>query len=189
MKTRTIGAGLVITGLMGLLSSPGAGQPPAAKDAPAVTHAVAVLHPTKGNDVKGIVRFTEKAGVVEISGEILGLSPGPHGFHVHEYGDTTAVDGASAGGHFNPSGRPHAGPDADERHVGDLGNITADKDGTAKFRMTDRIIRLNGPHSIIGRGLVVHAKADDLKSQPSGDAGGRVATGVIGVAKPEGQPK
>ena len=116
--------------------------------------------------------------------KIVGLAPGNHGFHVHEFGDCTAADGSSAGGHFNPTNQPHAGPDADARHVGDMGNIEADASGAAKLDYLDHSMSLaNDDRSIIGRSVVVHAKADDFKSQPAGDSGARVACGVIGRAK------
>lgn len=149
----------------------------------AVTRAVCVLHPTAKSSVRGIVVFTQKKGYVEVKGKVVGLTPGKHGFHVHEFGDCSAHDGSSAGGHFDPDGKKHGGPKDTERHVGDLGNIDANADGIAEFTRQDKMIALNGGHSIIGRSVIVHAKADDLKSQPSGDAGGRVACGVIGVAK------
>ncbi len=145
--------------------------------------AVCVLTPTKGSMVQGVIAFTQKGDAIEIAGEVTGLTPGKHGFHVHEFGDLNSPDGTATGGHFNPDKEKHGGPHDKERHVGDLGNIEAGPDGKATVHMTDKLIRLHGPHSIIGRGLIVHAKADDLKSQPTGDAGGRVAHGVIGVAK------
>lgn len=150
-----------------------------------MTRAVAVLHPTEGNTAEGIITFTNEDGKVRVKGEVKGLSPGKHGFHVHQFGDCSAADGTSAGGHFNPGGMPHAGPHAEKRHVGDLGNIEAGEDGVAKVDMLDEELAFDGKNSILGRGLIVHAKADDLKSQPTGEAGGRVACGVIGVAKSE----
>ena len=148
--------------------------------------AVAVLHPTDGNKVSGTVTFTEVADGVQVHAEIAGLAPGNHGFHVHEFGDCTAADDSSAGGHFNPTNQPHAGPDVDARHVGDMGNIEADASGAAKLDYLDHSMSLaNDDRSIIGRSVVVHAKADDLKSQPAGDSGARVACGVIGRAKSE----
>jgi Cu-Zn family superoxide dismutase len=149
---------------------------------PLPTRAVAVLHPSKGQDVHGTVTLNQAGDAVEIIGEIRGLTPGKHGFHIHEFGDLRSDDGTSAGGHFNPEGHPHGGPDDAKRHAGDLGNITADESGTATFRMKVAELQV---HFVLGRSLVVHAKADDLKSQPSGDAGGRVAVGVIGVAGPD----
>ena len=143
--------------------------------------AIAVLHPTKGNDkVQGWVKFTKTGSGVEITAEVKGLTPGKHGFHIHEFGDLTSADGTSAGGHYNPTGEQHGAPDDEHRHVGDLGNIEANDNGTGTYRYTDERMDL---HTIFGRSVVVHAGEDDLKSQPSGDAGGRVAVGVIGVAQ------
>jgi superoxide dismutase, Cu-Zn family len=148
-----------------------------------VGKAIAVLAPTAGNKVKGIVTFTKVADGVKVEGEISGLTPGKHGFHVHEFGDISSQDGKSAGGHFNPAGEKHGAPDAEHRHAGDFGNIEAGSDGTAKVSFVDKQIDFEGAKSILGRGLVVHAKADDLQSQPAGEAGDRVAVAVIGVAK------
>ncbi len=151
-------------------------------DAP-VTKAVAVLVPTAGNDVKGTITFQETDAGMKVTGKITGLTPGSHGFHVHQFGDTTSKDGKAAGGHFNPSNEEHGAPDAKMRHVGDLGNIEADKKGVATVDVTDKELKFKGKSSILGRGVVVHAGTDDLKSQPSGDAGARVAVAVIGVAE------
>jgi Cu-Zn family superoxide dismutase len=130
------------------------------------------------------VRFTRVAGGVRVVAEVEGLAPGGrHGFHVHEFGDCSAADGMGAGGHFDPTGEPHAGPDHPRRHVGDLGNLEAGPDGRARYDRIDRRLALGGPRSVVGRAVIVHAKADDLVSQPTGDAGGRVACGVIGVAR------
>ena len=146
--------------------------------------AVAVLHPTQGNNVSGTITFTEVADGVQVHAEVTGLTPGKHGFHVHEFGDCTTADASSAGAHFNPTKQPHAAPDATARHVGDMGNIEADASGTTKLDYLDHSMSLsNDDRSIIGRSVVVHAKADDLKSQPAGDSGARVACGVIGRAK------
>jgi Cu-Zn family superoxide dismutase len=148
--------------------------------------AVCVLIPTKDSKVSGIVTFTQKDGEVEVTGEITGLTPGKHGFHVHEFGDVSSADGMATGPHFDPDmTKHHGGPEdaAKERHGGDLGNIEADDSGKATIKMMDKVIQLHGPHSIIGRALIVHGKADDLKSQPAGDAGPRIAQGVIGMAK------
>ena len=146
--------------------------------------AIAVLHPTAGNNVKGTVTFTEEADGVQVHAEITGLTPGNHGFHIHEFGDCSAGDGSSAGGHFNPTDSRHAGPDDAERHVGDMGNVEADASGKATLDYLDHQISLtNDRQSVIGRSVVVHAKADDLKSQPAGDSGARIACGVIGRAK------
>ncbi len=147
--------------------------------------AVAVLHPTEGNDVSGTVTFTKVDGGIRIEAEVSGLSEGAHGFHIHQYGDCTAPDGTSAGGHFNPEDVEHAGPDDDPRHVGDLGNLEAGSDGTATYSRVDEHLAFSGEHSIIGRAVIVHQDEDDLESQPTGAAGPRMACGVIGIANPE----
>ncbi len=157
-------------------------QVPEEKSAP--LKAIAVLHSTQGNNITGTVTFTEVADGVQVQAEITGLSPGEHGFHVHEFGDCSAADASSAGAHFNSTSQPHGAPDAAARHVGDMGNVEADASGAAKLTYLDHNISLaNDQRSIIGRSVVVHAKADDLKSQPAGDSGARVACGVIGRAK------
>ena len=145
--------------------------------------AVAVLHPTKESEVSGKVDFIKTPQGVRIVAEIQGLTPGnKHGFHIHEFGDCTAEDAASAGDHYNPADQPHGGPTDQRRHAGDFGNIEADADGNAHFEMVDAVITLEGPHTIIGRAVVVHAEEDDLTTQPSGKAGDRLACGVIGIA-------
>ncbi len=146
--------------------------------------AIAVLHPTTGNNVSGTVTFTAAGDSIKVVANITGLTPGKHGFHIHEFGDCSSPDGKAAGGHFNPTNHQHGAPDASERHEGDLGNIEADASGNAHLDITDKILKLTGAESIIGHSVIVHEKADDLKSQPTGDAGGRVACGVIGIAKP-----
>jgi Cu-Zn family superoxide dismutase len=151
--------------------------------APKIAAAVAVLTPTKGNEVHGTVRFTKVEGGVRIVADVTGLTPGLHGFHVHEFGDASSSDGSAAGGHFNPAHTAHGGPAAAERHAGDFGNLEADASGHATLDRVDAALELDGPQSIIGHGVIVHAAADDLKTQPTGNAGGRVACGVIGIAK------
>jgi Cu-Zn family superoxide dismutase len=147
--------------------------------------AIAVIHPVGDNKVGGTVTFTEEADGVRVHAELTGLSPGQHGFHVHEFGDCSAADLSSAGGHFNPNHKPHAGPDAADRHEGDMGNVQADASGKATLDYLDHALSLGyDDDSVIGRSVVVHAKPDDMKSQPAGDSGARIGCGVIGVAKP-----
>lgn len=142
--------------------------------------ATASLAPTKNNQVAGTVSFVQRGNTVTVEARVTGLSPGLHGFHIHEKGDCRAADASSAGGHFNPGGVPHAGPDSATRHAGDLGNITADANGTAVYKAQVTGISLGaGEDSIIGRAVIVHANADDLKTQPAGNAGPRLACGLI----------
>jgi Cu-Zn family superoxide dismutase len=149
-----------------------------------VTKAVAVLSSTKGNNVAGTVTFTKVEGGVKIVADVTGLKPGEHGFHIHEFGDCSAPDATSAGGHFNPLHSQHGAPDAAARHAGDFGNLVADDSGKAHYERVDTIMTLDGANSVLGHAVIVHEKADDLKTQPTGNAGARVACGVIGVAKP-----
>ncbi len=148
---------------------------------PAVTRAIAVLYPTKDNVVSGVVTFTKLTEGVKVSSNITGLTPGKHGFHIHEFGDCSSDDGTTAGGHFNPTQMPHGAPTDAQRHSGDFGNVTADSTGIALMEWIDPMITFDGPNSIIGRAVIVHAVEDDLKTQPTGAAGARVACGVIGV--------
>ncbi|XP_063705286.1 superoxide dismutase [Cu-Zn] [Culicoides brevitarsis] len=141
-------------------------------------------------DVKGTIFFEQDAAnsPVKVTGEITGLAAGEHGFHIHEFGDNT--NGCtSAGPHFNPHGKDHGAPGDAMRHVGDLGNVTADASGVAKVNITDSQISLSGEHSILGRTVVVHADVDDLGkgghelSKTTGNAGARLACGVVGICK------
>ncbi len=148
-----------------------------------IDQAVAVMHATDGNSVEGTVLFTQTEQGVRVEANISGLdADSMHGFHIHEYGDCRASDGTSAGGHFNPEEAEHGGPDDDMRHVGDLGNLQSDADGNATAEFVDPQLQLSGMTSILGRGVIIHAGEDDLVSQPTGDAGGRLSCGVIGVA-------
>ena len=159
--------------------------------------AVVVLGPlpTDKTDsgVRGLVTFSQIRGnnsVVVIKASITGLKPGPHGFHIHTLGDLSKGC-MSAGGHFNPIGAPHGGPNDnfENRHVGDLGNIIADENGKVDITLEDSFLSLRGEMSIIGRSVVVHADEDDLgkgtfpDSKTTGHAGARVACGVIGRAE------
>lgn len=145
--------------------------------------AVAVLHPTSGNKTHGTIRFIQTGTAVKVVADLNGLTPGQkHAMHVHQFGDCTAPDATSAGGHYNPEGHPHALPEADMRHAGDLGNVQADSQGKAHYELTVHNITIAGTQNpIIGRAVIVHAKPDD-GSQPVGNAGARIACGVIGVA-------
>jgi len=139
------------------------------------------LEPTKDSGVKGTATFTQKVDKVQLAADISGLKPNQeHGFHIHEKGDCSSGDGMSAGGHFNPLGKPHAHPSTPERHAGDMFALKADDYGNATLSIElDVITVAEGPTGIIGRGLIVHAQADDYNTQPTGNAGARVACGVI----------
>ena len=151
-----------------------------------ITELVSVLHPTVGNDANGVVRFFKVEEGVRVLAEVYDLAPNStHGFHIHEYGDCSAVDGTSAGGHFNPNNTQHGGPESDERHVGDLGNIQVDQNGYGQYDRIDTTISFEGVNNILGRGIIVHEGEDDFESQPTGAAGSRLSCGVIGVANQE----
>ena len=139
------------------------------------------LQPTKGNKAAGSVTFTQQGDKVRVVANVTGLTPGLHGFHIHEKGDCSAPDAMSAGGHFNPHGKPHGDAHAAERHAGDLGNLSADKDGNARADLAVDGLSLaaGAANSVVGRSVVVHANPDDLKSQPAGNSGPRVACGVV----------
>ena len=157
---------------------------------PDVLKAVAVLHSTGENEAHGLVTFTKVGEGMQIVVDVQGLTPGKHGFHIHQYGDCSAMDATSAGGHFNPNDKPHGGPESEEHHVGDLGNIEADENGSASLVKIyiDPSLSLNGTDTIIGRAVIIHSEEDDLTSQPTGNAGSRVACGVIGIAEPTVEP-
>ena len=142
--------------------------------------AEAVLKPTAGNAASGTVSFWKDGDAVVVTARVSGLTPGPHGFHIHEKGDCSAPDATSAGGHFNPQGKPHGHPDQADHHAGDMPQLVADASGNANLTATLKTVGIgSGPADIVGRGLVVHAAADDFKTQPTGNSGARVACGVI----------
>jgi Cu-Zn family superoxide dismutase len=141
--------------------------------------ASAGLEPTKGNKAIGEVNFEQMGGKVRVTAQVVRLPANREfGFHIHEVGDCSSGDGMSAKGHFNPYGKPHG--QGAERHAGDMPNLKSDAKGKAKLSVDLDIITLTrGPASIIGRGMIVHADADDYKTQPTGNAGARIACGVI----------
>lgn len=145
---------------------------------PVTRTAVATLAPTEGNSVTGQATFTETDAGVRVEARVEGLTPSLHGFHIHETGDCSAPDASSAGGHYAPQGSPHGAPDnpADQRHMGDLGNLEAGQDSIATYDRADSVLDFD---MILGKAVIVHGGEDDLTSQPSGAAGPRVACGVI----------
>lgn len=147
------------------------------------TQAICVLTPTEGNKAHGILTFTQDGDKLKIVADVEGLeADSKHAIHIHEFGDISAKDGTATGGHYNPEGHQHALPEKAERHAGDLGNLEANKEGKAHLEITVENASLTGKNAVLGRGVIVHAKADD-GGQPTGNAGARIANGVIGLAK------
>ena len=135
-----------------------------------------------GSNVVGDLRFTQKADGVQLDVELKGVDPeSTHGFHIHENGDCSSKDAKSAGGHFNPTDHKHGSPEGKMHHLGDLGNVTADKDGMVKksIMIKGASIEDGQEYSILDRAVILHAEADDYKSQPSGNSGSRIACAVI----------
>jgi Cu-Zn family superoxide dismutase len=143
--------------------------------------AVAELRPTKGHAASGTATFIQVGDKVRVHAMVSGLNPGlEHGLHVHEVGDCGSGDGMSTKGHFNPYGKPHAHFSTSERHAGDLPALKADAGGRAEITVElDVITVAAGPSSVVGRGLIVHAQPDDYRTQPTGNAGARIACAVI----------
>jgi Cu-Zn family superoxide dismutase len=141
----------------------------------------AQLAPTQGNTAIGSVKFVSQGGKVIVSGEVSGLRPNAvHGFHIHETGDCSSGDGMSTGGHFNPEGKPHGAADADAHHAGDLPSLKADARGVATFSFESTSLKVGaGMTDVVGHGLIVHRDPDDFTTQPTGNAGARIACGVI----------
>ena len=144
--------------------------------------ASATIEPRSGSKVTGKATFTEiPSGAVRVQVTVENAAPGTHGLHVHEKGDCSAADGASAGPHFNVvASNPHAAPTDKARHNGDFGNIEVGQDGKGHLELTTDMLTVKpGPNSVVGRSVIFHEKADDLKTQPSGNAGGRFGCGVV----------
>jgi Cu-Zn family superoxide dismutase len=147
-----------------------------------VSKATATLEPKSGSKVTGTITFTKTGDQTRMVADVENLTPGKHGFHIHEKGDCSAADAASAGGHFNPTHQHHGGPSGTERHAGDLGNIEADASGKAHVEWTGKL-SFSGDDSIIRKSVVVHEKQDDLKTDPAGNSGARIACGEIHAAQ------
>ena len=137
--------------------------------------------------VKGTIKFTQESGQPTIiTGEITGLEPGEHGFHIHEFGDLSGGCD-TAGAHYNPDEVEHG--DVEEGHVGDLGNVTADENGVATLNISAPRVDLSGDRSVVGRSIIIHSDKDDLglggdaESIKTGNAGDRLACGVITLSQ------
>jgi len=145
--------------------------------------AMATLQPSSGQTAKGMAHLTDAGeGNVDVQIDLTGVPPGTHGFHIHEKGDC-GNNGQNAGGHFNPTGMVHGAPDAVSHHAGDFGNVTADANGEVHTRFTTHSVSLKSGETTypVGKAVVLHEKADDLASQPAGNAGARIACGVLGT--------
>ena len=168
-----------VTGPVAVAPTPMASEP----EAPPSVRAEAELKAVNGSSTLGTVTFEQLGSKVSVIGHFTGLTPGLHGFYVHQNGDCGGKLASNAGAHFNPGKLRHGPIGASVRHVGDFGNLTVDKDGNATFEMTtDSLTLPPGPDSVVGRAIVIHARKDDGKTQPSGSAGPAVACGVIGTS-------
>ena len=156
-------------------------EPAVVKEAFAHVHSAGNI--VEKEKITGIVTFVQAADGVKVVAKIEGLSPGKHGFHIHEKADVSSPDLKSAGPHFNPGGHKHGGPDSAEHHAGDLGNLTADEKGHAELEETFKGLTIDGPAGVVGHSVIIHQKEDDLKSDPSGESGARIAGGVIEAGK------
>lgn len=150
-----------------------------------VPRAIAVMLPTEGNQVHGRIMFEQTPGGVVVTAMVSGLNPNQkHGFHIHEFGDISDPAGQATGDPYDPEGHDHVLPNGDHvGHAGDLGNLHADAEGNATYTKTFGSLTIAGTKNpVLGRGVIIHAKPDD-GGQPTGNAGARIAQGVIGVAR------
>ena len=162
---KTVGLTLIVSALLAACAS--------SPSAPSVS---ANMAGRSGATVSGTVAFSDVAGGVRVTAQVAGLTPGEHGFHIHEVGDCSAPDASSAKGHFNPAGKTHGHHGHDERHGGDMPNLLANAQGEARLTADLKGVSVS---QISGRSVVIHADPDDYKSQPAGNSGKRVACGVI----------
>lgn len=145
-----------------------------------VKTAVAMLQGAPGSEIHGTVTFIQQGDEVRIVADVTGATPGAHGIHLHEHGDCGGEGFANAGGHFNPSGAPHACPPTEPRHAGDFGNVDIGNDGKGHLELTTKDLTVGpGPSSVIGRSVILHEGPDDCSSQPAGNSGARLACGVV----------
>lgn len=153
-----------------------------------IKQAYALIVSAPGSEVKGKITFTEIGEGVRVIADLEGLTPGSHGFHIHEFGRCEG-DFTSAGDHFNPEKHSHGSPESENRHAGDLGNIEANEQGIAHYDQINTMLELEGANSIIGKSVIVHADKDDFVTQPSGNSGGRIGCGIIEAVETPSVPK
>ena len=155
-------------------------EPEVVEEVAAAATAVAILQPRADSEVSGTVTFTESPDGVKVVADIARIAPGMHGLHLHELGDCSAEDFKSTGGHFNPTDAPHGAPTDEMRHAGDFGNIEIGEDGAGRLELTTTMLTVaEGPNTVVGRAVILHDGEDDLVSQPTGAAGGRIGCGVV----------
>jgi Cu-Zn family superoxide dismutase len=181
---RSLLASAVTAGLLATAACGSSSKPASEPATPLGVEGVAVLESRSGSTTTGEARFVDRGDSVEITLTVAGTAPGMHGVHVHMVGDCSAPDATSAGDHFNPDTHQHGAPGGvSEHHAGDFGNIEVGDDGTGTLTLVQPDITLGeGARSIAGRAIIVHEKADDFQTQPTGDSGGRIACGVIKVS-------
>jgi Cu-Zn family superoxide dismutase len=182
MKTVPLAAAIALALTVAACATGKTDTTPSAPSAAAASKATVTLQPTKGSGVHGTATFTQHGDNLTVNARIAGLTPGAeHGFHLHEKGNCSSGDGMSAGGHFNPMSKPHgdarSGP---EHHAGDMPTLKADANGIANVTFDVPGLAVgSGAADIVGKGVIVHRDADDYKSQPAGNAGPRLACGVV----------
>lgn len=182
MRTRTlVGSMLIAAGALGLAWGQTSTGAPKGFSGKVGKQAVATLASKSGSKAGGEALFAEGKGTVTLHLLITGAEPGMHAVHIHDTGDCSAADASSAGGHWNPSSENHGKWGTKPFHHGDIGNVEVGADGRAQMTLGSSMWTLGGPPetNILGHAVVVHAKADDFTTQPSGNAGGRIACGVI----------
>lgn len=158
-----------------------AAAPPAKGAAAEMGKAVATIEPRSGSTVKGHAEFTKADGKVKLSIQIEGAAPGVHAVHLHEKGDCSDPEAKSAGGHWNPTTEAHGKWATSPFHHGDIGNIEVGPDGKGSYSIETDLWSIGGDpgKDVTGKALVIHASADDFKTQPAGNAGGRIGCGVV----------
>ena len=148
---------------------------------PTVNQATAVLQPKGDSGLSGTARFEPAGDEITFHIQVQNAPPGSHAVHIHEIGDCSSPDGKSAGGHWNPTGEEHGKWGTPPHHLGDIGNLEIDSEGNGEMTLKTGRWSIGGPAGtdVVGRAIIVHAGADDLASQPTGNAGGRIGCGVI----------